>query len=393
VKGVVLLTLYLARDTVARWLEQPAGVIAKASVVGFMVATATAILASFALAADELERRLAAVGLDRIYVRETTVSTDRRAGLATMSDLLTAGATRLGPGASVVELFGTPVRATLSVGLTLPVFLYDPDRPPRELAPLFADADGRRGGVALLTDRVPPGAAIEAVVPSPLQTPIVADATSVPAPDWALGVEPAGLLLAPVGGGLGDLRTSPFRLTVLERGPGSPGIATLTDTAERLARAEGIDATVRGPGPILDSLEDLRGRRDLVRAALAVVFGAGAAFVFAAMGVLEYREVRFVGALLRSFGTSPRALFARHAVEQLLLANAGVAGALAIMWFTRVPAVEALGYPVGADQASALAGIVAPEVRVIALIMNAGVVLGMLPVAWLVAKPVGRVLS
>ena len=123
------------------------------------------------------------------------------------------------------------------------------------------------------------------------------------------------------------------------------------------------------------------------------MFGAGAAFVFAAMGVLEYREVRYVGALLRSFGAAPWSLFARHAAEQLIIANAGVAAALAVLWFGRAPLVEALDYPVRAADLDALAGIVGPEVRAIALIMNAGVLVGMLPVAWLVAKPVGRVLS
>lgn len=385
-RGVVLLTLYLMRDTVARWIEQPAGVIAKGSVVGFMVATAMAILASFALAADELERRLGDIGLDRFYVREAILQSTRKPGEPTVGEMLEQSNV-FGPEVRVVRLRAAPVRVTSEFGQTLPAYLYDADAPPLETQ--RSDANG----LVLCLPGVPEGVSVEVHVDRPAADRVTAVATTAPPPEWSASIDPSGLVLVPDGLGLLGARNVVSQLVIVERGPNSPSLEEMTTAVMRLARAERIDVTVQGPGPIIRSLDELRSRRDLVRGGLAVIFGAGAAFVFAAMGVLEYREVRYVGALLRSFGAAPWSLFARHAIEQLLIANLGLITALSLMWYTRAHTVAALGYPVGPSQESVLASIVAPEVEVIAMIMNGGVMVGLLPVAWLIAKPVGRVLS
>jgi predicted lysophospholipase L1 biosynthesis ABC-type transport system permease subunit len=117
------------------------------------------------------------------------------------------------------------------------------------------------------------------------------------------------------------------------------------------------------------------------------------ALVFGSIAILEYRQNRFIVALLRSFGAPAPLLLLRYAAEALLL----VAVALLLVRQGIVlahPALFALaGFEPGLLDRAVLDPYAWPAVWPQARWLLLGAALGVLPVAFALRQPVGKILQ
>ncbi len=118
------------------------------------------------------------------------------------------------------------------------------------------------------------------------------------------------------------------------------------------------------------------------------------ALVFGSVAILEYRQNRFIVALLRSFGAPAPLLLLRYAAEALLLAAAAVLAARGILVATHG---ELFGKLAGFEPALLDRGVIDPyawsELWRQARWLGLGAGLGVVPVALAMRAAVGRVLQ
>ena len=162
-------------------------------------------------------------------------------------------------------------------------------------------------------------------------------------------------------------------------------------TVRNLFSAEtGPAPVVQDPVPLRAALADLEHGQALWRAVVLGLLGTGVVLVFAAIGILEHREVRFSQALLRSLGIRARLLWSASLGENLLLANTSLASALVAVHFSAGAILSRLPSFEGAEDGARLslsAGFFLVGV------VNAGVLASLVPLARSLRRPIGTMLA
>ena len=152
-------------------------------------------------------------------------------------------------------------------------------------------------------------------------------------------------------------------------------------------------AQVQSPEALLSELDELHQMQRRVQTGAGLLGGIVVALVFGSIAVLEYRQNRYVAALLRSFGAPAPLIVGRYAVEALILTTTAVLLAVWLLLTLHGWLFALAGFEPTLLSRTALnpysVELVWHQARWLAL----GALLSLLPVAYGLRQPVGRVLQ
>jgi hypothetical protein len=392
---------YLLKDTFKRWLEQPWSALARGAVAFFVSAAAFVVLGLFDAAERVIEAKMRRAGVNTVTVaRQLTTGAlpageryawlGREGGLLVLARPYLDGKSRAG---LHVEAYGYAPEsmATLAAAATA-MAMARTTATAMAAATTTAPAMAAAGGAPamLVTSALPPALEERVVLADGLEL-----AALTVAPEGVLRLLPVptngALLLAPLASLEPAVRArGGVELVIFERR--EDAAVTLAGCVEALRRLQLLDGTraeVKSSLDLRGELEAVREARRICAAALCAVFGGLLVLVFSAMAALEYRESRFLAALLRSMGARPRLLVARQAAEAAVVANIGGGAAFAALRLAahHSRALAGWGLPAGGLELEAT------SVAAVFCGLSAGALAAALPVAISLRKPVGAVLG
>jgi hypothetical protein len=373
---------YLIKETALRWRTRPSSPLARGILTFTLAATAGGFLAGFSASADALRNQLARFGFDTLVVRTAGISAPTPSLSRLPSD---HWALPLAAEGRLAVLQQIPQLATTAWGQPVTVFT----------APW-----------PVLAELLPAGAPLPAAIPEAIWL----------TRDWPAGrtarfqMSDAGTFSAvarPAEGPWHALLEGDALLVPAESLPatdGRGGMEVVLFTPQNPAALDGWVQAVRSlfsaetgpapilqdPGPLRAALAALEHGQALWRTVVLALLGAGVVLVFAAIGILEHREVRFSQALLRSLGIRARLLWSASLGENLLLANTALASALIAVHFATDALLAHLPSFDGATNGTHLslqAGLFLLGV------VNVGVLTSLLPLARSLRRPIGAMLA
>jgi hypothetical protein len=265
---------------------------------------------------------------------------------------------------------------------SVPVFSVNPDDRWFQLM-------GGGSPAILLTNRVQSGSVVEVRVGAAMM-----NARTHERSGWAerLGPDPVLLISRDRIPRFGSYEVD--RIDYVEIDGGKEQMLSAVSAIETLGREAGERSlAVQHPLAVLEELERLQSTQKVWEYWIVMGFGGALALVMGAISALEYRERRYVGALLRSFGVHPAAIVLRHWVEAAVLGNACL---LAAGWFTLCLApviLGSLGVPATATAQIDFAGFLTTNGPALLCFVNLGCLLSVIPVALAGFEAIGRVLE
>lgn len=378
-KAWILTAFYLWKDIWSRWVETPGAVLARLAVGVLLAALMLLAQAALLLAERSLEVRVARMGAQVLTVTES-VTSDANTRPA-LGQLLRSVTDR----ADLIALRQVAARAEDEFGRTLLVLVYGDDTL-TALAPLLASAPD--AAVHVINPQLPEGLPLLVTLDGRDYLSAVLHASS-----WLqrYGANQP-VVLVPASIGQNWLETGWFETALLiERTGNLPKLAAAVRAILQLE--ERTYAQVQSPEALLSELAELRRVQHRAQTGAGLLGGIVVALVFGSIAVLEYRQNRFVAALLRSFGAPTPLIVIRYAVEALILTTAAVALAVWILvslhaWLFALAGFEpALLNRTTLDPYSL--SLVWQQARWLVI----GAVLSLFPVAFGLRQPVGRVLQ
>jgi len=358
-------------------MENPFSLLAKSVVAGLLAGMAVVILISFHLSAEEVRRSLQSAGASSVLVHEF-VPVERQ---ATRKWVLEAVRPLHLPVAYQMEKL--PVAAESDVRGGIPVFLVDAEEPW-----FWAQAEADTA-MLFLTDDLPAGIKLPIRINSSFIM-----ATTRGRPEWVTRMVSGALVVAPRDRFVKQDMFGLESFTYFEVPGGADRVKAVVGAVTLLAEESGYKGvTIRDPLNLIKRLDSLEANQDVWRTAIVVGFGSTLALVLGVIAFLEFRERRFVCALLRSFGLHEGVILVRYAVDALLVSN----GMLVVTTLCVLAMANRILPTLGVSDAavSAMDGVAFFRQDGLALIVfvNLGALLSVLPTALGLRRPIGRVLA
>lgn len=381
-KAWTLTAFYLWKDIWSRWLETPGAVLARLLVAVLLGALLLLAQAAFQLGERSLEARILRLGAQSLFVTEAvTGEPGRRPPLGTLL-------APLGERADLVALRQVPWVAQDEFGGEALVLVYGPESLPA-LAPLLAGGRGR--AVHLLAPRLPAG------LPVSLR---IADADysaiTLAPPAWlSRFAADRAVALVPADMAAEWLNAGYYETTLAIARDSDPSVLRRLAAALRalLVLEDRPTAQLQTPEALLDELDDLRTLQTHAQTGAGLAAGLVVALVFGSIAVLEYRQNRYIVALLRSFGAPAVLLLLRYAGEALLIAVAAVFLARTGLVWAHAPLFGAAGFERGLLDRSIVDPYAWTTVWSAARWLLLGGALSVVPIAAALRQPVGRILQ
>lgn len=378
-KAWILTAFYLWKDIWSRWLETPGAVFARLAVGLLLAALMLLAQAALLLAERSLEVRVARMGAQVITITESVTSdaTTR----PSLGQLLRSVTDR----ADLIALRQVAARAEDEFDRTLLVLVYGDETLPA-LAPLLAAAP--HAAVHVINPQLPQNLSLRITLDGRDY-----DSTVLHAPSWLqrYGANQP-VVLVPASLGQSWLETGWFETVLLiERAGDLPTLAAAVRAVLQLE--ERTHAQVQSPEALLNELDELRHVQRRAQTGAGLLGGIVVALVFGSIAVLEYRQNRFVVALIRSFGAPTPLIVIRYAVEALILTATAVFLAVGLLVSLHSWPFALAGFEPALLQRTTL------DPYSIELIWHQGqwlalgAVLSLIPVAFGLRQPVGRVLQ
>lgn len=373
---------YLFRETALRWRTRPSSPLARGILTFTLAATAGGFLAGFSASAGALRAQLTRFGFDTLVVRTVGAHPSAPSPARFPSE---HWALPLAAKGRLAILQQMPQLATTAWGQPVTVFTA----PWPVLAELLPGDSVRPGAVpeaVWLTRDWPAGRS------APFQMGETGTLSAVARPaegPWHALLEGDMLLVPaealPAADGRGGMEVVLFTPTTPET------LAGWVQAVRALFSAEtGPAPALQDPGPLRAALAALEHGQALWRTVVLGLLGTGVVLVFAAIGILEHREVRFSQALLRSLGIRARLLWSASLGENLVLANTALAAALIVVHFAAGALLAHLPSFEGSTNDTHLslqAGLF------LAGVVNAGVLASLIPLARSLRRPIGTMLA
>ena len=381
-KAWTLTAFYLWKDIWSRWLETPGAVLARLLVAVLLGALLLLTHAAFQLGERSLEARILRLGAQSLLVTEAvTGESGRRPPLGALL-------APLGDRADLVALRQVPWVARDEFGGEALVLVYGSESLPA-LAPLLAG--GRDRAVHLLAPQLPAGLGVSVHIAG-------ADypAATLTPPAWLRRfAADRAVVLVPGELAADWLDAGYFETTLVVARESGPATVRRLATALRtlLALEDRPTAQLQSPEALLDELDDLRALQSHAQTGAGLAAGLVVALVFGSIAVLEYRQNRYIVALLRSFGAPALLLLLRYAGEALLLAVAAVVLARTGLALLHAPLFGAIGFERGLLDRAVSDPYAWVTVWPAARWLLLGGALSVLPIATALRQPVGRILQ
>jgi len=382
-KAWILIAFYLWKDIWRRWLETPGGLLSRL-LVAFLLGLLMLLLhAAFSLSARSLEEKIGRLGVRTLLVTRTVSSQDLEAGAV---DLPLVLAPLAGEGELLV-LRQLGVVAEDDSGQPCGVAVFD-EAMLTALAPGFAPL-GRRLAY-LVTDELPPAMPVRVDVDG-----VLMDCVTASPPGWLAALGSRGrLLLMPQSVAEPWLDRGYLEMLLFLGDDDGAALPDLVAAVRNILRLDGIqNVQMTSPEGLLAELDELRGAQRRWQGGFGVFGGLAVALVFGSIAVLEYRQNRYIVALLRSFGTPPVLLLARYLVEALILVAAAAWLARFAATAAHVPLFSRAGFEPGLLDLNLIHPYAWPELWRQWRWLGLGGLLSVVPVAFALRTPVGKVLG
>lgn len=373
-KASLALSRYQWTELRTRWQAQPASPLARLVLTFALVTAAAVFLAGFAAAETARVRELQRLGFDTIVWRTPATS------VLTENAALPADhwAVPLGRRGELTLLQQLPVTAVNPWGQPLPVLAA----PFSTLAKLIPSGESGGIGAVWFTRSLPAGRRVQLKLEGTKLTAWTVE----PRGRWqAMGLDEF-LVVAPA---MAAEASPAGRLDVVMFTPRDEAVAaTVGREVQALFRAEGSDLVgTQDPLPLRQALAAFSRAQAQWLAVMMAALAGCVLLMYLAIGLLEERQTRFTQALLRSLGVPAGRLWLASWFENLLLANValGLAMATAELLAARLLSFAGVNGAVGT-------GLPLNAVIALACAVNAGVLLGLFPLARALRRPVGVVL-
>jgi hypothetical protein len=381
-KAWTLIVFYLSKDIWSRWLEHPGAVLARLLVGVLLAALLLFAQAGFMLAGRSLETRVARLGAGTLLLTE--VSGPDRLDRAPLGEILSPLSTR----AELLAFRQLPVPARDPLRGDLLVLAYG-RATHAALAPALAG--GPPSALHYITRDLPPGIRYEVELDG-----ILREVVTVTPPAWLTRLPLFNpLLILPDDQAAHWLRQGHLEFCLLLADPNQPdSVRTLADAVRTMLLVERRDtAQLQSPETLLDEIQKLNVTRQRTQAAAGLAGGVVLALVFGAIASLEYRQNRYIVALLRSFGAPSFLVLLRYAVEAaLLLALAGL-GAFLLATQLHPWLFGFAGFELGLLDRAMLDPYAWAEVWSQLRWLLVGAILSVLPISLALRQPVGKILQ
>ncbi len=383
-KSSILTASYLWKDIWSGWFERPGSFLSKALVTVILGSLATVLLIAFFLQERDLRHRMERFGLNSIVITETLTSHHPRHLQPVATDPLLTPLKTTGSLQVIQHLLlsiAGPERERWSVWI-LPEndFLHLLPWPlPKLTAPAL-----------LLSSRYPEGAYV----------PVVIDGIEITArtlheiphlqtlPDGDKLILPEGIL---------PRKTNRiYQEYHIYRMKDSHSLLTQS-RMEQLGRLYQTEqrqqVSLQSSHALQEQLEELQQIQTLWKTFLALLLGAVLALILGSLSFLEYQQNQYVNALLRSFGATSVSIFSRFLLEALLIINTSLILSILLIRSLHPLVFGSLQFPPSVLYTDISSAYISPEVFVLFLWANAGGLLSILPIGWMLRKPIGYVLS
>lgn len=382
-KAWTLIAFYLSKDIWSRWLEHPGAVLARLLVGVLLASLLLFAQAGFLLAGRSIEARVARLGAGTLLLTES-VSPDRL-DRAPLGELLAP----LGAEAELLAFRQLPVPARDPLRGEDCLLLAYGRETQVALAPLLAGVPA--SGIYYVTRHLPAGLPIEIDIDG-----VPRATTTVTPPAWLARlplVRP--VVIVPDELADGWLRKGHLEFCLLLADPARPDrVRALADSVRTLLSIERREtAQMQSPESLLNELDALSVTRERTQAVAGLAGGLVLALVFGAIASLEYRQNQYIVALLRSFGAPVTLLLLRYALEAVILLTLAGLAAVVLAASLHVSVFTFAGFEPGLLNRATLDPYAWTPVWIQLRWLLAGAALSVVPIAFAIRQPVGRILQ
>jgi hypothetical protein len=381
-RSLILITTYLSKDILKRWLETPGAVFARLLIAVSLCLLYLFINAGFLLTENVLNKKIEGLGVNTMLLRAPSANSDVvRVSLAELLSSLESQGLFL-------PLSLSYVNARLTSGKDARTIIYDDQALPA-LSQLFENFDRIKGPIFLAAHGYPDAMVTRVDVKGHYLDAEVVRPPSV----FRFVSRNAPLLFIPrsLAGPLNEYSMQESVLFLAENANLLPEVISAT---ELLLEAEGFKhyETI-SPIQWMGELDDIRVMRTQAQGIAGTFAGLLIVLIFGSIAIFEYRQNIYTTALFKSFGLPTFHLIIRYAVDGLLilLFSFGIALSLAHGFHGTVFHV------VGFDSSFLLLDQFNPYLLsdnlYLLLVLLISSVAGVVPVCLALRRPVGRVLG
>lgn len=381
-KSLILTVLYLAKDTLHRWMVRLSSPLARVLVVFFLSLCALCALGGYVLAAKIVRDKIVRQGGDLVCVTLFS-SGGEPSYLPSEKDISRA----LDADSCAVNVVGY---ARTEKGSSVPVISYDFERS-ASFFPLMAGS----GTPTLLEGKKGDG-----LLPGPSSVTIGGVQQDV-----IVRRLPENHLLQRLFD-RGALLVQPERLPELLQDNRNPSMQQIilrvrdlenADSVKRvekyfhtLLRLEGVRGNVLSASRLLEEMDTLLSGQQRCRLAICLGITGIVGILLTALAGMEYRQNEYIYTLMKSFGIHPILLVGSFVVENLLIVGCSFALAVGIFMSFQEEAVSHLlrwgNYPLTLAE-------ILPDIRIISATLLGCVLLSSLPILVAANRDIGRVLK
>ncbi len=382
-KSLILTVLYLAKDTVHRWLTRLSSPVARVLVVFFLTLCALCFLGTYVISTKVLQDRIRQQGGDLVHMSMSDPE-GRRGYLPTPRELDTL----LDADAIVLRTIGMvrtennrhAIACTYDFSSTGQIFpLLGPGGMPtlfvREdsglsVGPSHVELEGERVDVCVRP--IPHGHLLGKIIEK--------RDTLLVQPDYPL----AAAVLEQMNFGSQTL------LLRVRDTSSSEGVRRAVKFCEHYLKLEGVQGHVNSALSLLMEMDCVLSNQMQCRAAFCAGISCIVGILLTALAGMEYRQNEYIYTLMKSFGIHPLLLVGSFIMENLVLVAASFAAAVWVFMRSQQFIVRQF-FQVG-DYALELQEIM-PELQLIALALLGCVLVSSIPIIFAANRDIGRVLK
>jgi len=308
-KAWILISFYLLKDIWRRWFETPGGVFSRLLVALILALLLLVIDAAFTLTAASVREKISQLGVRTIVLMRAVGVNEARTENSYLVDLLRP----IENDGTVLRLMQAGRRGVDELGKRRMLYVYDSQM----LGPLMSVLPSKpQSEVLVISEDFPPGMTMHVVINDETEV----DACVIRPPTWLLkfGANEASILLPE--SEFSDLLDDGFYELIVFMGDDDANLTKIeSDVRTILALEDMTGVQITSPAGLLKELDELENTQRNWRGGFGLFGGLAVALVFGSISILEYRQNRFILALLKSFGVPSLLLVARYLVESVCL--------------------------------------------------------------------------
>lgn len=382
-KSLILTALYLAKDTLNRWVSRISSPLARVLVVFFLSLCALCFMGSYVITAKALRDKIRTQGGDLVQMMIFSSPGGNATALPTeqeLSDLL-----------DVDSLAVRSVGSAMVDQRNVSIFTYDFQRS-SQFVPLLSPS----AGPCLLCPMDKP-----VFRPGPKDVRLAGDSTSrtllvrhLPPNHLLMRLMPEGCILIPpeMAESLSSNRGGSMQriITRVRNLVGAKSLTRIETYFENMLRLEGAQGHVISASRMLKEMDVVLSNQTQCRAAFCIGIVSIVGILLTALAGMEYRQNEYIYTLMKSFGIHPAMLIGAFLVENLLLVGLSFAGAV-VAFMKSQEIIVSQFFKMG--HYSLKLEEIMPEIQLIAAMLLICIAVSSIPIIAAANREIGRVLK